>query len=44
VSGSNGEGEKKGNGKDKCGGLSAPQQTMRLSVAPVEMTPFYLLR
>jgi hypothetical protein len=24
----------------KCGGLSAAQQTMRLSVASVEMTPF----
>jgi hypothetical protein len=29
-----------GNGKAKCWGLSTPQQTMKLSVAPVEMTPF----
>jgi hypothetical protein len=28
----------KGNDKDKCGGLSTAQRTMRLSVASVEMT------
>jgi hypothetical protein len=27
--------------KTKCGGLSTAQQTMRLSVAPVEMTPVF---
>ncbi len=27
-------------GKNKCGGLSTTQQTMKLSVSPVEMTQF----
>jgi hypothetical protein len=29
-----------GKGKNKCGGLSTAQQTMKLSVSPVEMTQF----
>ena len=37
---SQGKGNGNGKCKDECGGLSTAQQTMRLSVAPVEMTPF----
>jgi hypothetical protein len=39
-----GDDNKKGdcNGQGKCGGLSAAQQTMRLPVASVEMTPFFV--
>ena len=35
-------GKAKTKAKAKCGGLSTAQQTMRLSVASVEMTQFFL--
>jgi hypothetical protein len=33
---------RKATAKTKFGGLSTPQQTMKLSVARVKMTPFFL--